>query len=70
MRCATGSWPARSPLPLPHDAGPSVRIAMVSHPMFGPVELIGVLTGPATVEITDFATDPDHWKLIDDDPGD
>jgi hypothetical protein len=53
---------------LPEAAGPSVRSVDVLDPVFGPVVFVGVLVGPATVEIAGFAHDPDYWRLVGDDP--
>lgn len=53
---------------LPEAAGPAVRSVHVLDPVFGPVVFVGVLVEPTTVEIADFAHDPDYWRLIGDDP--
>jgi hypothetical protein len=50
------------------EAGPSVRSLQTFDPIFGPVTFIGVLVGDRVVEIADFATDPDYWSTIDEDP--
>ena len=38
-------------------------------PVFGPLVFIGVRLRDDTIEIADFEPDPDHWDLVDDDPG-
>jgi hypothetical protein len=53
---------------LPEAAGPSIRSVHVFDPVLGPVVFVGVLVGPATVEIAGFDHDPDYWRLIEDDP--
>jgi hypothetical protein len=45
---------------------PAVRSYTVVDPFFGPVVFVAVLTDDDTVEIVDFATDPDYWRLFGD----
>jgi hypothetical protein len=53
---------------LPEAAGSSVRSLHIVDPAFGVVVFIGVLIGERTVEIADFAHDPDYWPTIARDP--
>lgn len=39
-------------------------------PVLGPVTLTAVLLAGHVVEIAAYATDPDYWRLIEDDPDD
>jgi hypothetical protein len=42
----------------------AVRSYTVVDPFFGPVVFVAVLTEDDSVEIVDFATDPDYWRLF------
>ena len=55
---------------LPEAVGPSVRTLNILDPVFGPVVFTGVLVGERTVEIADFAEDPEYWDMVRGDPGD
>jgi hypothetical protein len=50
------------------EADPRVRSLHVVDPVFGPVVFIGVLVDAEVVELAAFATDPDYWTVIEDDP--
>ena len=50
-------------------AGGRVRAVTIVDPVFGPLVFIGVRLRDDTIEIADFEPDPDHWDLVDDDPG-
>ncbi|MEM9042532.1 MAG: hypothetical protein AAGD33_21815 [Actinomycetota bacterium] len=50
----------------PEVAGPTVRSMIVSDPFFGAVVFVAARVGPSTVEIADFADDPDYWSIIED----
>jgi len=45
-----------------------VRSYTVVDPFFGPVVFVGVLRSDDTVEIVEFAQDPDYWRLLEEDP--
>ncbi len=55
---------------LPEAAGPSVRIATIVDPMFGPVTFTGVLVGDDRVEIAEYMADPEFWTDQNDDEPD
>jgi len=39
-------------------------------PGFSPVVFVAVLVAVETVEIADFADDPEYWDRVNDDPAD
>lgn len=53
---------------LPYDDVHQVRRLQVVDPMFGVVTFIGVARADGVVEIAAYASDPDYWRLIEDDP--
>lgn len=60
----------RRPESLPYDDVPQVRRLQVLDAIFGPVTFIGVVLPGPVVEIAAFSSDPDYWRLIEDDPDD
>lgn len=52
---------------LPESMGDSVRHCHVLVPGFSVVVFIGMLVEQDTVEIADFAEDPDYWDIVNDD---
>lgn len=52
------------------DDIPSIRSLHLIDPVFGPLVFVGVLIGPAMVELAAFTQDPDYWQMIEDDPND
>lgn len=55
---------------LPFDDVPQIRHLTVVDPVLGPVTFTAVLLPDDVVEIATYATDPDYWRLIEDDPDD
>ncbi len=55
---------------LPFDLHPEIRTLHIVDPVFGVVVFVGVLLEQGVIEIADFSTDPDYWKMIGDDPTD
>lgn len=53
---------------LSYDVVPAVRSFTVADPVFGVVTFVAVALVDGTVEVVDFADDPDYWSLIADDP--
>ncbi len=53
---------------LPHYSGASIRHCHVLVPGFAPVVFVGLLVAGDTVEIADFADDPEYWNRINEDP--
>jgi hypothetical protein len=49
---------------------PQVRKYVVVDRTFGPVVFVGVLVAPTSVELAEYAYDPDYWRLIEDEPDD
>ncbi len=41
---------------------PEIRSLHIVDPVFGVLVFIGVLIDPDTIEIADFAVDPDYWS--------
>jgi len=53
---------------LAYDIVAAVRTHTVVDPFFGPVVFVGVLLTEGTVEIVEFAHDPDYWRLLGEMP--
>ncbi len=49
---------------------PEIRTLHIVDPVFGALVFIGVLIDPDTIEIADFAIDPDYWSTVENDPND
>jgi hypothetical protein len=55
---------------LAFDEVSAIRRYTVVDPVFGPVVFVGVLVADGTVEIADFAIDPDYWSQFEEDDPD
>lgn len=53
---------------LSYDVVPAVRSFTVVDPIFGVVTFVAVAVVDDSVEVVDFADDPDYWSVIADDP--
>jgi hypothetical protein len=53
---------------LSYDVVPAVRSFTVVDPIFGVVAFVAVAVVDGSVEVVDFADDPDYWSVIEDDP--
>lgn len=49
---------------------PEIRTLHIIDPFFGALVFVGVLIDPGTIEIADFAIDPDYWSTVENDPSD
>lgn len=49
---------------------PKIRTLHIVDPFFGAMVFVGVLIEPGTVEIADYAIDPDYWSMFENDPND
>ncbi len=49
---------------------PEIRSLHIVDPIFGALVFIGVLVDTDTIEIADFAIDPDYWSTVENDRND